>query len=199
MVRKFGYMLAAVIAAMAAATKVVWEAGKWVTRSVFPGLMPPPVDDVEEALDRVADAPKASAAGDLPDLDVDVGQRLFDYALSRVSGGRHPAPSMQGVPDDIVGWVAKLSPSDLHRLTQHGAKRVGEHALGERPIANLPLCREPRIGRGFARVGNEIVLVGKCTAGEPARPKAEDPKAHALAILEDLIDDQPEPAGLRAA
>jgi hypothetical protein len=196
--RTFARMLAYVIAAMAAATKTVWEAGKWVTRSVFPGLMPPPVDQVEEALDRVADAPKAST-GDLPDLDVDVGQRLFDYALSKTSAGRHPAPSMQGVPDDIVQWVAKLSPSDLHRLTQHGAKRVGEHALGERPIASLALCREPRIGRGFARVGNEIVLVGKCSASEPASPKAEDPRAHALAILEDLIDDQPEPAGLRAA
>ncbi|MFF8801252.1 MULTISPECIES: hypothetical protein [unclassified Methylobacterium] len=189
-------MAVMVMLMMASMTKTVWEGGKWVARSFFPNLAPP-VDDVEESLDHVANAPKAGGT-DLPGLDVDFGQRCVDYALARLSGGRHPAPSMQGVPDDIVKWVGALPPADLHRLTQHGAKRVGEHALGERPIANLALCREPRLQRGFARVGNEIVPVGKC-ADEPAKPKAEDPKATALAILQDLIDDQPEPAALRAA
>lgn len=183
---------------MAAMTKTVWEAGRWIVRSVFPNMAPPPGAEVEDALERVAAAPESGGKAALPDLDVDAGRITFDYALSALSGGRHPAPDMTRLPEDIAKWIAKLSPADLHRLTQHGAARVGEHVLGERPIADLPLCREARVGKGFARVGDKIVLVGKRAADEPVKPQSDDPRAHALAILEDLIDDQPEPAKLAA-
>jgi len=191
-------MMMWVLAAMAAATKLVWEAGKWVVRSVFPNLAPPPGADIEDVLERVAAAPESTDKADLPDLDVDAGKVAFDYALSTLSGGRHPAPDMTRLPEDIARWIAKLSPADLQRLTQHGAKRIGEHVLGERPIADLPLCREARVGKGFARVGDKIVLVGKCSAEAPSAPSPEDARAHALAILEDIIEDQPEPVGLAA-
>jgi hypothetical protein len=191
-------MMAWVLAAMAAATKLVWEGGRWIARSVFPSIAPPSGADVEDALERVAAAPESNGKATLPDLDIDAGRVAFDHALSTLSGERHPAPDMTRLPEDIAKWIAKLSAEDLQRLTQHGAKRVGEHVLGERPIADLPLCREARIGKGFARVGDRIVLVGQCAAEAPAAPSPEDARAHALAILEDLIDDQPEPVGLAA-
>ncbi|KQQ32062.1 hypothetical protein ASF58_11015 [Methylobacterium sp. Leaf125] len=191
-------MMMWVLAAMAAATKLVWEGGKWIVRSIFPSMAPPPGADVEDALERVAAAPESSGKEALPDLDIDAGKIAFDHALSTLSGGRHPAPDMTRLPEDIVKWVARLSAEDLQRLTQHGAKRVGEHVLGERPIADLPLCREARLGRGFARVGDRIVLVGRCAAEAPAAPSPEDARAQALEILQDLIEDQPEPVGLAA-
>lgn len=196
--RTVAKMMMWVLAAMAAATKTVWEAGKWVVRSVFPNLAPPPGADVEDALERVAAAPESAGKEALPDLDVDAGRVAFDYALATLSNGRHPAPDMTRLPEDIAKWVARLSAEDLQRLTQHGAKRIGEHVLGERPIADLPLCREARVGKGFARVGDRIVLVGQCAAEAPAAPSPEDQRAHALAILEDLIEDQPEPTALAA-
>lgn len=90
--KKFARMLAAVIAAMAAATRVVWEGGKAVVKSIFPSLPMPAVDEVEEALERVASTPPADGGATLPLVSVDAGQRCFDFALSKLSGGRHPAP-----------------------------------------------------------------------------------------------------------
>lgn len=187
---------------MAAMAKTVWEAGRWVTKSLLPNLVPPPAgDEVEEALDRVAATPPADGVAPLPLVTVDVGQRLFDHALSKASDGRHPAPSMAEIPDDIVKWIGKLSDADLLRLTQHGPKRIGEHALGVRAIPELPLCREPRIEPGFAKIGGEIRYIGKVVKADVGPAPVREPTAHehALAILQDLVDDQPEPTGLKAA
>ncbi|KNY20348.1 hypothetical protein [Methylobacterium sp. ARG-1] len=186
---------------MAAMAKTVWEGGKWVTRSLFPNLAPPPADDVEEALDRVAATPPADGGAPLPLASVDAGQRVFDYALSKLSDGRHPRPAMSDVPEDIVRWVARLSAADLHRLTQHGPKRVGEHVLGVKAIADLPLCRQARVEPGFAKIGDVIQYVGRIAKADvgPTPAREETPRETALAILQDLIDDQPEPAGLKVA
>lgn len=200
--RTLGRMMRAVIAAMAAMTQVVWEAGRWVTKSLLPNLFPPPLaDDVEEAMERVVATPPADGGAPLPLVTVDVGQKVFDHALSKLSNGRHPAPSMAEIPDDIVKWVGKLSDGDLRRLTQHGPKRTGEHALGVRAIPELPLCREPRMEPGFAKIGGEIRYIGKVVKADvgPAPVREETPRETALAILQDLVDDQPEPAGLKAA
>ncbi|SDM90387.1 hypothetical protein SAMN05216360_104204 [Methylobacterium phyllostachyos] len=200
--RTLGRMMRAVIAAMAAMTQVVWEAGRWVTKSLLPNLFPAPaVDEVEDALDRVAATPPADGGAPLPLVSVDVGQWLFDHALSKASDGRHPAPSMAEIPDDIVKWIGKLSDADLLRLTQHGPKRIGEHALGVRAIPELPLCRETRVEPGFAKIGGEIRYIGKIVKADvgPVPVCEETPRETALAILQDLIDDQPEPVGLKAA
>ncbi|SEP05066.1 hypothetical protein SAMN02799625_04548 [Methylobacterium sp. UNC300MFChir4.1] len=194
-------MLAAVIAAMAAATKVVWEGGKAVLRSVIPSLPMPAGDDVEEAMERVAATPPADGGAPLPLVTVDAGQRCFDFALSKLSGGRHPAPDMTPVPDDIVRWVASLPDADLGRLTQHGPRRVGEHVLGVKAIADLPLCRAPRVEPGFAKIGDRIQYIGEIKKADVGPPPAreETSQERTLAILEDLIDDQPETTTLRAA
>lgn len=199
--RKFAKMLAAVIAAMAAATRVVWEAGKAVVKSVIPSMPMPVADEVEEALDRVAATPPADGGAPLPLVSVDAGQRVFDFALSRLSNGRHPAPAMDAIPDDIVKWVGKLSEGDLRRLTQHGPKRVGEHVLGVRAIPDMPLCRAARIEPGFAKIGDQITFIGRLAKADvgPAPVREPTPHEHALAILQDLVDDQPEPTGLKAA
>lgn len=193
---------AMVLAMMAAMTQAVWDGGKWIVKSIFPNLSAPTAgDDVEEAMERVAATPPADGGAPLPSVTVDVGQRLFDYALSKASNGRHPAPSMAEIPDDIVKWIGKLSDGDLRRLTQHGPRRTGEHALGVRAIPELPLCRETRVEAGFAKIGGEIRYIGKVVKADvgPAPIKEQTPHEHALAILEDLIDDQPEPVGLKAA
>ncbi len=130
------------LAMMAAMTQAVWDGAKWVVKSVFPNLAPPAGDDVEEAMERVAATPPADGGAHLPLVSVDAGQKVFDFALSKLSDGRHPAPDMTPVPDDIVRWVASLPDADLGRLTQHGPRRVGEHVLGvngpceERPAAH---------------------------------------------------------------
>lgn len=199
--RKFARMLAAVIAAMAAATKVVWEAGKAVVKSVIPSLPMPPVDEVEEAMERVAATPPADGGAPLPLVSVDAGQVVFDFALAKLSGGRHPMPDMAPIPEDIIRWVSRLSDADLGRLTQHGPRRVGEHVLGVKAIADLPLCREARVAPGFAKIGNTIQYIGEIKKADvgPTAPREETPRETALAILQDLIDDQVEPAGLKAA
>jgi hypothetical protein len=199
--RTLGKMMRAVLAAMAAMTQAVWDGAKWVTKSLLPNAFPPPVDEVEESLERVAATPPADGGAPLPSATVDVGQRLFDHALSMASDGRHPAPSMAEIPDDIVKWIGKLSAADLLRLTQHGPKRIGEHALGVRAIPDLPLCRETRVEAGFAKIGGEIRYIGRIAKADvgPAPVQEPTPHEHALAILLDLVDDQPEPAGLKAA
>ncbi|CAA2155885.1 hypothetical protein MBRA_01506 [Methylobacterium brachiatum] len=199
--RKFAKMVAAVIAAMAAATKVVWEGGKAVLRSVIASMPMPVADEVEEAMERVASTPPADGGAPLPLVSVDVGQHVFDFALSKVSGGRHPAPSMAEIPEDVVRWAASLSDAELRRLTQHGPRRVGEHVLGVRAIADLPLCREPRIKPGFAKIGGRIQFIGEIKKADvgPGPAREETSQERTLAILEDLIDDQPETTTLRAA
>lgn len=187
---------------MAAMAKTVWEGGKWVTKSLLPNLFPPPAgDDVEEAMERVAATPPADGGAPLSLVSVDAGQVVFDFALSRLSNGRHPAPSMAELPDDIVRWASRLSAADLHRLTQHGPRRIGEHVLGVRAIPEMPLCREARVEAGFAKIGNEIRYIGKVHKADigPNPVREPTPHEHALAILEDLINDQPEPVGLKAA
>lgn len=192
---------AMVLAMMAAMTQAVWDGAKWVVKSAFPNLTPPSGGDVEEALDRVAATPPADGGAPLPLVSVDVGQRVFDFALSKASNGRHPRPAMSDVPEDIVRWVSRLPDDDLRGLTQHGPKRVGEHVLGVRAIPDMPLCRAARVEPGFAKIGNEITYIGKIVKADvgPPAPREETPHEHALAILADLIDDQPEPAGLKAA
>lgn len=202
--RTLGRMMRAVLAAMAAMaamTQAVWEGGKWVTRSLFPNLAPPPADEVEEAMERVAATPPADGGAPLPLASVDAGQRVFDFALSKISDGRHPRPVMSDVPEDIVRWASRLSSDELRRLTQHGPKRVGEHVLGVRAIPDMPLCRAARVEPGFAKIGNVIQYVGKVHKADvgPPAPREETPHEQALAILADLIDDQPEPAGFNAA
>ena len=110
-------------------------------------------------------------------------------------------PDMAPIPEDIVRWVSRLSAEDLHRLTQHGPKRCGEHVLGVKAIPDMPLCRAARVEPGFAKIGNEITYIGKIVKADVGPPAAreETPHEHALAILADLIDDQVEPAGLKAA
>lgn len=200
--RTLGKMMRAVLAAMAAMTQAVWEGGKWVTKSLLPNLFPPPAgDDVEEALERVAATPPADGGAPLPLVTVDAGQRCFDFALSKLSGGRHPMPDMAPVPEDIVRWVSRLSAEDLHRLTQHGPKRCGEHVLGVKAIPDMPLCRAARVEPGFAKIGDVIQYVGKIHKADlgPTPVREPTPHEHALAVLQDLVDDQPEPAGLKAA
>ncbi|MDH2309470.1 hypothetical protein [Methylobacterium brachiatum] len=199
--RTLGKMMRAILAAMAAATRVVWEGGKAVLRSVIPSMPMPVADEVEEAMERVAATRPADGGAPLPLVSVDVGQRVFDFALSKASGGRHPAPSMAEVPEDIVRWAASLSDAELRRLTQHGPRRVGEHVLGVKAIANLPLCREARVAPGFAKIGNRIQYIGEIKKADmgPALTHEETPQERTLAILEDLIDDQPETTTLRAA
>lgn len=198
--RTLGKMMRAVLAAMAAMTQAVWEGGKWVTKSLLPNLFPPPAgDDVEEAMERVAATPPADGGAPLPLVTVDAGQRCFDFALSKLSGGRHPAPDMTPVPDDIVRWVASLPDADLGRLTQHGPRRVGEHVLGVKAIADLPLCREARVAPGFAKIGNTIQYIGEIKKADVGPPREETSQERTLAILEDLIDDQMETSTLRAA
>lgn len=193
--RKVARLLAAILAVMAALPRAVWDGSKWIMRATFGPPMPAGAG-IEESLDAVAEAPRPAAAKAAPAAKPDLGQTLWDWAHSRVTGGRHPAPDTARVPEDAMRWINSLTPGELGRLVQHGPARVRAHVTGEKVLLDMPICREPAAVQGhLARVGDRLVPAASIA---PAPVREPTTKEEVLAILEDLIDDQAEPTSLAA-
>lgn len=157
--RKFAIAFAAMLAAMAAIPKAVFEGGRWVLRSVFgpptpAGLhieeamdavqaaaAPTPASDTVLAVDTVqtAEAVRAASLAEAASAMRDWGRVARLYAVSRLSS--EPEPDMTSLDESAEGWLRGLSDEECQRLLDFGATSVSDHMLGHHPIPGLSRCR----------------------------------------------------------
>lgn len=143
--------LAAIAQAIVTTTRLVWEGGKWVLRSLSP--VPPArqapaaagsAADAMAALAEVIETPAPAAAALPAPEPVDPheawGRVAQQYAMSQSSLGDAREPDLTVLDEAAIAWLQALTMQDLFRLTHWNAKRVGQHMTGERPIESVPLC-----------------------------------------------------------
>lgn len=158
--RKFARLLALVMAAMAVSAQKVWDGTKWISRAAF-GPPVPAGEAIEEAFDDVAQAlspvtpsqpavaesvtPSAPAPTPMPApakvVEIDPvlakGRAAHAFAHAMLTADE---PSTAGLDDAAAAWLNSLNASELMKIHQYGAHRVGSHMAGLRPIEGLPLC-----------------------------------------------------------
>lgn len=147
----------ALATALTFTTKLVWEGGKWIARSVRDSFRPPvgAGAHVEDALDAIATkADSATAAVSVPAAESAVTAKALpapiplDPILERGRIAERFAhamltvddePTTEGLDEAASAWLNSLNASELLKLDQHGAHRIGSHMAGLRPIEGLPL------------------------------------------------------------
>lgn len=130
----------AAVAAMAAATRLVWKAGKWTLESFFPR---PPSAAAETAhlIDEALSAPTATPAKapePVVDAALDWGHIIKNFAVAHMQ--RCEEPSLAGLDESAEAWTRSLSTLDLARIAKMPPRTIGEHVLGTQRIQGLPRC-----------------------------------------------------------
>jgi len=167
--RKFARLLAAVVAAMAAATQAVWNGSKWVMRSLFAPPTPQGIE-VEDAFESVAaqaakpvtpsqlsrdgvtpaPAPKpevapkpaapALASCDVIELDPVLAKGKIAYAYACSLTTLDEEPSTAGLNEAESAWLSSLNTAEMMHIWRGGPMQAGAHMLGIKAIPGLPLC-----------------------------------------------------------
>lgn len=165
--RRFARLLAAVVAAMAAATQAVWNGSKWVMRSLFAPPQPAGIE-VEDAMDAVAAkasapvtpsrespdtvtptpapapkpeaAPKPAATAQVVELDPVLAKGKIAYAYAHSMGTLDGEPSTEGLDEAAAAWLHSLNTAELLQVWRSSPLQVGAHMAGIRPLEGLPLC-----------------------------------------------------------
>ncbi|GJD46557.1 hypothetical protein AFCDBAGC_4439 [Methylobacterium cerastii] len=151
-------LFALAMAMMAAVTvKAVWEGGRWVLRSVRDSLRPPvganagledafdgiaaKAESATAAVSVVAAEPGAAAKAMLAPIPLDpilargcIAER-FAHDMLTID----QEPTTEGLDEAASAWLNSLNASELLKLDQHGAHRIGSHMAGLRLIDGLPL------------------------------------------------------------
>jgi hypothetical protein len=184
--------LTAIAQAVIATTRLVWEGGKWVLKSLSP--VPPArqapaaagsAADALSALAEVTETPApASAALPAPeavDPVVEWGLVAQQYAMSQISVTGGDEPSLALLDEPATAWLKSLATIDLVRVANYPSGRVGEHMLGQRPISGLPLCPTMREWEAVQRDAAQM------TAEE--RLRLAEGHAAMQAALDDLVNN----------
>lgn len=145
-VRRFlGAVIAATLAALAAAPKLIWEGGRWILRSFAP---PAQARQVESALvaqveDLVAETETKAAmtaAGDhkadvRPTHYVDLGRAAIQY----LADAEHEDPILASMLDDQAKEYLITLPRDRQSLlVNYRPEQIARHLLREVPLINMP-------------------------------------------------------------
>lgn len=165
--RQFARLLAAVVAAMAAATNAVWDGTKWTMKALFAPLTPQGIE-VEDAFEDVAaraaapvtpsqpnrdtvtptpaPAPKPEAAlkpaatAQVVELDPVLAKGKIAYAYACSLTTLDGEPSTAGLNEAEAAWLASLNTSEMMHIWRGGPLQAGAHMAGIKTIPGLPLC-----------------------------------------------------------
>lgn len=185
-------LMALLAAAVAVTIQAVFEAGKWVLKSVRNQFAPPVGAgvDIEAALDDIADTAQPEGLPQPGRTDVAPedrrGQLAFNYAMSRV--GTFPAPRIRHLDATTQAWLAGLSDSDCHRLIAFGPDRIEGHISGLHPIHAFPICQTPPPSNAFSIVDGQVQYRGRVVRAEP-EPTPDEHQALVDKVFAELVQE----------
>lgn len=196
---RFSQMLALALAAMLAVPRLVWDGTKWTMRALFA----PPVGagaHVKDALDAIATkAESATSAVSVPASEpavtakpavtpiplnpiLEKGRIATAYAGAMLT--LNEEPTTEGLDEAAAAWLNSLNASELMKLDQHGAHRVGSHMAGLRQIEGLPLTPSMTEYRS--------ALCGAAQVTPEQRANVKEHEETLRSVIEELLAEEPE-------
>jgi hypothetical protein len=209
--RKIARLALLAFAAMAAATKAVWDGSKWV----FKGLSGPPTPqgiEVEDAFENVAaraaapvtpsqgaqpsrdgvtpataPAPKPetasqpAATAQVVEFDPVLAKGKIAHAYAHAMGTLDGEPSVEGLDEAAAAWLLSLNSSELMHIWHASPLQVGAHMSGIRPLDGLPLC--PTMAEYRHALGNAAQITPR------QREEVREWQETMDAAFADMIDD----------
>lgn len=145
-VRRFlGAVIAATLAALAAAPRLIWEGGRWVLRSLAPPQQAAQAEnalmaEVEDLVAETEAKAEMTAAGvhraDVPaDFHADLGRAAIQY----LADAEHEDPSLAAMLDDQAKEYLINLPRDRQSLlVNYRPEQIARHLLREVPLINMP-------------------------------------------------------------
>lgn len=143
-------------------SKLVWEGGKWIARSVRDSMRPPvgagaaieaEMEDLSAEAHQIAAAAQAPVAANddgadfgalipVPEYDpsTDWGLIAKNYVKARVYA--QPEPDLSGLDERTEGWLRSLSTDQCFRLHGLSKDRIGSHIFGSHMLRGLSPCHE---------------------------------------------------------
>ncbi|MCJ2009489.1 hypothetical protein [Methylobacterium sp. J-092] len=192
----------ALATALTFTTKLVWEGGRWVARSVRDSFRPPvgAGGHIEHAFDDIAakaeaataSTPVAPAESVLPakalpapiplDPILERGRiaERFAHAMLTVD----EEPTTEGLDEAASAWLNSLNASELMQIDRHGAHRVGSHMAGLRQIEGLPLTPTP------AEYRSALCAAAQITPEMRANIREHDETLKR--VIEEMLEQEPE-------
>ncbi|MCJ2047645.1 hypothetical protein MKK58_24345 [Methylobacterium sp. J-078] len=145
-VRRFlGAVIAATLAALAAAPKLIWEGGRWILRSLAPPQQAAQapgelVEQVEELVAETETKAAMTSAGvhkaDIrPTHHTDLGRAALQY-LMPMEGDDETIAVM--LDDQAKDYLDSLPRDRLALLVNFRPEQIGRHLTREVPIATMP-------------------------------------------------------------
>ncbi|MGC5781746.1 hypothetical protein [Methylobacterium sp. NFXW15] len=163
--RKIAKLALLAFAAMAAATKAVWDGSKWVMKSLFAPPEPAgmamedafedvaaraaaPVTPSQNARDTVTPAPapkpeaalKPAATAQVVELDPVLAKGKIAYTYACALTTLDEEPSSAGLNEAEAAWLSSLNTAEMMHIWRGGPMQAGAHMLGIKAIPGLPLC-----------------------------------------------------------
>ncbi|MCJ2110616.1 hypothetical protein MKK64_05275 [Methylobacterium sp. E-025] len=183
-------------------TKLVWEGGRWVARSVRDSFRPPvgagsqveaEMEDLSAKAHQIAAAAQAPVAANddgagfgalipVPEYDASQDWGAIAKAYVRARVYFKPEPSLADLDERTESWLRGLSTDECMRLHGLSKERIGSHIFGSHMLRGLAPCHE--YDRGFPA----ILLAD-----------VEHPDARHQEILDDLENDPDVVPGYRVA
>lgn len=201
--RALRFFALALALAVTFTTKVVWEGGKWVARSVRDSLRPPVGANagLEDAFDDIAAKAEQATAQAAPvapaESPVTAQPAPAPIPLDPIlSKGRiaerfvhdmltvDQEPTTAGLDEAASAWLNSLNASEMMRLDQHGAHRIGAHMAGLRLIEGVPLTPTMAEYRSALSAAAQITPEQRANAAEHEETVRR--------VIEELLEAEPE-------
>lgn len=123
-------------AALAAMPRLVWESGKWVAKTFFPGApqeQSAAEEELMEELLRPREIPAAVTGYENPDEAW--GRAAGDFLIPCGESLHRP----EAILDERArAYLDSLNVMERAALLAHDARHIGQHLLGERKLKGLP-------------------------------------------------------------
>ncbi len=176
-----GLIMKAAVAKMAAMPRLVWEGGKLVAKTIFPGA---PAEaaaaeaELAAALSQQAGELGAVQAPAEPPVDpaTEWGKIARSYAFSTMGG--LDDVDLGALDEAAQAWLTSLPAIDLLRLTKVTSKEVGQHMFGEKLLPGVRRCE--KLGEYQRRILEES------TPGTPAHARKAAQGNAVTEVLETL-------------
>ena len=129
-------VMRAVAAALALAPRLVWEGGKWVARTFFPGAPQEQTvaeQEMMEELLRPREIPAAVTGYENPDEAW--GRAASDHLIPLGTPLHRPEEILD---ERAMSYLDSLDLSERSALLAHDARHIGQHLMGERKLKGLP-------------------------------------------------------------
>ncbi|GAB6843004.1 hypothetical protein HNR00_003076 [Methylorubrum rhodinum] len=123
-------------AALAAMPRMVFEGGKWVARTFFPGRPQEEAmaeQELVEELMRPRELPKADTGYDSPDEAW--GRAAGDFLIPCGESLHRPEAILD---ERAMAYLDSLNVMERAAILAYDAKFIGQHLMGERKLKGLP-------------------------------------------------------------